>query len=96
MPLGKDSSSIFSRKFYDNSNVLLANLASAGTSSLDENVDETALLKSTMFPDSSDTSKVFSLLSLGDMIAKKYFYDECKYIFHCLIFEISIRGTPFR
>ena len=61
-------------------------LASAVTTSLAEDVDETALLNYAMFLDSSDIYEAFSLLAVGDVIAKQYLYDECKSIAHHLGF----------
>eukprot|EP00978_Attheya_sp_CCMP212_P043983 scaffold296594_cov70-Attheya_sp.AAC.3 len=77
--LGNDTSSVCSsNQESDNSNVLLADPASVRTSALAEEVHETALVNSAIYPDSSNTSEAFPLLVIGDVIAKTYLYDECK------------------
>jgi hypothetical protein len=78
--------------------VILANLASSnGVSAIaEDDAHDNASVSSAIFPDSSDTSEAFSSLAIGDVIAKKYLYDECKTIAHQLGFEISIRGLSFR
>ena len=75
LPLGKESSSILSSKVYINSNVLLANIDSDGTSDPAEDVDDTNSLNSAIFPDSSYTSEAFYFILVGDVIAKQYLYD---------------------
>ena len=65
-----------------NSNVLLANIASAGTIALAEDIDEAASLNSESVTDSSYTTEAFSLFAVGDMISKQYLYGECNYIAH--------------